>query len=719
MALKDKLDRLSQQIVAEKEIEQKAQENENLKPIRANIKKLQKEKLDLEIIKNSLDYKSQGPKDGLGMQEYAKKATDEKTKTRSQLEEIAKQNKAALEKLGVTNVDELADKEEFAEDEEVVDYKKALDQESGVQLSDTELQNRLANFGITIDEKIFSYTTASEEIGLRLKELEQELLSEKIKTPEGKEEAITQLVEEFSKNTKSLGFESSSIKRADKNNEQSFNRNEKEATYVFGLKDKPDQYGGDNLIFKFNGDKVALNNFRNAHFLPKNFSQQVDKYGLDIAEEALKINYTQKIDKVFTDPNRLLGEKLKIQNTLELANPEKKKQVLSALEKFKSKKRELFNLLQDKSEELKSQGIDFNAEYASGYGAKYDEIFKFGWHRDAQYLIDDIQSSQKLFPSRNFDKLKEVVEKRIEDLEQAKGVINQIKDKQSAEEFMYNSESEVYVGRLSRQAMKNDFEEKAKIDGDTYRDTEKISKQFSSYQEATRDLQKEIAELKKDQEQISNKLTEAIEYDVTDFDLKNKHGFNYSLSTVERMVKDIEGERKNAEQALLAIANLQIKLPPEEDMSVRGITVEIKSKDQASKTLNQDREKKEQELTEKEDELSRQKNSEPWLGKDKWRKKISSLETEVDVLKAEVKKLKDDYNKAVKETFYYAEIESLSSFSKSKQMFEKYSASGKVNEVFEPLKEKLTALSKQEVPADIQQFYAKLKDLETKLENNK
>lgn len=57
MALKDKLENLSQQIAAEKEAAKEARQNEDLKPIRANIRKLEKIKLDLEIMKNSLDFK--------------------------------------------------------------------------------------------------------------------------------------------------------------------------------------------------------------------------------------------------------------------------------------------------------------------------------------------------------------------------------------------------------------------------------------------------------------------------------------------------------------------------------------------------------------------------------------------------------------------------------------------------------------------------------------
>lgn len=718
MALKDKLGDLSQQIAVEKEAAKEAKQTEDLKPIRAHIKKLEKTKLDLEMIKNSLDFKKETPADGLGMKEYATKAKDETKKTRQQLEEIATENKEALDKLGVKDIDELANNPEFAEEEEVVAYKQAEKQEEGVQLSDAQLKKRLASFDININDENFSYETASQEISQHLEKIDSELLTEKLKTPEGREETINQLAAEFAQTTKQLEFSGMS-RKVDAEKDRGFDKNKADVYCQLSLKDKPGQYGGDNFRVEFFGDKATINDFYNLKLLPKDWQEKVDKYGEEIAAEALKKNYQQKIEGVFNDPSKLQGEAEKMRSALELINPEKRRQALKALSAFESKRSEVLRLLQKKSEELKSQGIDLSAEYASGYGSEYQQVFEFGWKMDIKSVTSFLeQGNNKLFPTYDFDKTREIAERRINELNDAIEVITNLKTEKDVHNFSYNNKSEIYVGNLAKKKFDNSFEDSARFKLPkeiNYNEEQQLAQQFSSYEEAKNYLDREIAELDKMKNKIQEKLDEVVDYRITEHNLRQEYGAYASSKSVEDMVKKIEGEKESAHQGLLAIASLQAKLPANEELKVRGITVEIPSKLQATNQLNQEKEEKVKELDEKRALLEQQKKSEPWFGKDKWRQKIQLLEQEIKELATKIAELTTKAGQESKASFQYADIQKLNSFSESKDLFDKYKAAGTSDEVFVELQKSLQVLVDKEVPVSAKLFHEKLQELEKKL----
>lgn len=460
MALKDKLERLTQKIKVEGQKKEEKERNEELSPLRTAIKKLEKEKLDLEMIKNSLDFKKENSADGLGMKEYADLTAKEAEASQKELEEISQGNEAALELIGVETVDDLAARPEFSEDEEVVIYKKAKKQETELNLSDAKLKSRLESLGIKMEDKDFSYEAASDEIDRRLEALEAELIEHKLKTPEGKEEIIDNLSKEFAKETKDIFWTGN----YDNENNPSENSYYKVSFREITERGSVGQEGF-TVDFLDNG-KTKATYGSSLRLTPKNFGNQVEKYGLEIASDALKDSYEKKLEKALTDPEAPLGKAKRLRTAIEAVSPEKRQEAEESLQSFIQKKEELLNLLQLKSEELKASGIDFNPTTAQRYGLSYKEVFAFGRGNvdmeNEQELLQKISKQNDLFPGRgayDFDKLSAAAKKRQSELEEAILVVKNISTKEEADDFLGHVRgASKSVSSFHKQALNNDYE---------------------------------------------------------------------------------------------------------------------------------------------------------------------------------------------------------------------------------------------------------------------
>ncbi len=291
MALKDKLGALTQKIETEKQVQAQEKENLDLKPIRLNIKKLDKEKKNLEIIKGSLDFKAvDNSTNNEGMQDYSLN-TEKGIKTEEdQLDSLIVEHKEALASVGIENREQLISNPDYTEEEEVVDYKKALERGEDLKISDAKLKEKLQSYGIEIDDDNFSYEAASRAVEEKLKLVTSELINEKLKTPEGREDITKDLTEEFEKNTGELQLHSSSIrdKSIDRGN-TNYNHDES-----FGI-----NLGKDSFYVERKDDKTMVNRWLNIKLVPDNFEQAKEIYGLEITELALEKAYQNKVHNAF------------------------------------------------------------------------------------------------------------------------------------------------------------------------------------------------------------------------------------------------------------------------------------------------------------------------------------------------------------------------------------------------------------------------------------
>lgn len=273
MSLENKLSQISNQIRENKENENKKLQEEKLEPVRLKIKELEKIKFQQELILGSLKLKS-GKDSGIGMREYSTKTENEFKKENIRLDELINKNHEALKTIGVENKDQLLENSNFSEDEEIINYKKSKEQKENLELSDSALKERLLSFGITIDQKNFSYDSAEKTLEEKIEQTSKELALEKAKTPEGKEELKEELIQYFNKKIPSFSFS-----KAD--NSDHYNKD-----YVLNL-------GGYDRI-EFDENRIISADIPGS-FSRGEWEKIEEKYPYDVIREAMNKVFEKKV----------------------------------------------------------------------------------------------------------------------------------------------------------------------------------------------------------------------------------------------------------------------------------------------------------------------------------------------------------------------------------------------------------------------------------------
>jgi hypothetical protein len=199
ISLVDKLAAIKQQ----KETNQKNVEDESLTPIRNQIKDLQKNAFQIDLVIGAIEEHTQQSNDekvvhGNGIKNYAKNIEQQFKDESSKIQTLTNENKSLLTEMGIETTEQLIDNPEFTTTEEVIAYKKAkTDAKELVEIDDKNLQEKLKELGVEIDPNNFSYDLTVKALKEKKEKVQDEILLEKIKTPEGKEEVIEQLSKEI------------------------------------------------------------------------------------------------------------------------------------------------------------------------------------------------------------------------------------------------------------------------------------------------------------------------------------------------------------------------------------------------------------------------------------------------------------------------------------------------------------------------------------------
>lgn len=300
MSLKEKLTVLSQNLETEKNNKEKAEEEELLKPTREKIKNLELSLRDLDLIKNSLEFKGdENQKDAIGMQDYAKNTNQNIEAKSSEINDLILENQEVLKKLGVENEEQLVSSPEFATDSEVIEYHKAKEQGEDLKISDTKLKERLMDLGVEFDAENFSYELAIPAIDKKIKETALELNQERIKTPEGKELVLDNLAKEFEEKTKKLKL--NSISERDKSIDSDLEKKQPDYSYYFETE-------RNNFSIEFKDEKKEVYNWHILKLIPDNFKDMEAAYGEEIAREALEKAYQNQINNIFSESDNHLEE---------------------------------------------------------------------------------------------------------------------------------------------------------------------------------------------------------------------------------------------------------------------------------------------------------------------------------------------------------------------------------------------------------------------------
>lgn len=713
MSLAEKISNISGAIKEEKISEMESKQNEALEPVRAKIKDLEKKKFNLEMLKNSLDYKREKNDDGLGMKEYSSQVSGAKEKHAKKLEKIIVDNPEAMEKLEVKDINDLVDNEELNKEEEIVNYKESVKENEGLQLSDEQLKKRLADLGVEMGEEDFSYELASQKIDNSLEELNNELAIEQLKTPEGRNEVINNLAEDFSASSKDIYNLS-----LEKNNQQKKGSLGEVPDYFvdINLKDKK-EYQGKKVEIEILKDQAVIPGYSGLKLLPSNFQENVDKFGLDVAQEALLLTYEGKLD------SSLVLDKLKNErNLLEAVSPKKRQEVITLFQEFDSKRQEMGNLLNRKSEELKEKNLDFDPNNPKGYKVNYSYIFSLSTDGTDNQIMRNFNEicPANSFPEYDYEQMAAIIQERVSEIEKAIKVVENINDQEGINKFLDyddddNQESVAFFAGQSHSGRVN-FSKNAnfRYGKESEKVARDLSNRFPSYEEATKYLDAEITEKENVKEKISKTLSEALKYEYLESQLVNS-AYGKNIYELDRSVKDIETEKKDAESFLLAIADIELKIPKDEDLEVSGEFITSITKQNKYKELKIELDNKLNIKHKAKDKLNEQERSEPFFGKSKWRDKNIESEKEIAKLEDELKELKQKYDEAVKESGYNINVSKIYSYGKANDLFKKNNKSGKSDEIFKELKEELTKLSTQKLPEDVAHIYEELKSLSKKI----
>ncbi|MBI2635168.1 MAG: hypothetical protein HYW79_01335 [Parcubacteria group bacterium] len=698
MSLQEKLSKISQNLQETKaETEKKSQEKE-LEPIRSRIKELENQKNQLDLVKGSLELKS-GEKTGKGMKEYSKETEEQAKKESTRLDTLIDKNKDALQTMGVENKDQLVENQEFAEEPEVVSYKKAKEETADLKMADSSLKEKLKTLGVNTDEENFSYDSAEKALTEKIQSVEGELLQEKLKTPEGKEEAIEVLSKNLEKNIAQVIF----------------SKDGKTGAEVLSLN------RGDSKI-TISGEKTKFEGWRNAKLLPDEMSVLEKTYGAEVVKEAIRKAYENKIQASFDESDKESKNIDKaLKEDLERASPEKGSEANKAFREFQNLANIFKTTLKEKAEELKAKGVDFNPNYVQNYGGDYEKYAMLGEYDTDNQLVEQTMRNSQTYPPRlNFDALKEYTEKRIEQIKELTEDIKKLETQDDINKFTRGENSG--IGKAHKNILYTKFDgvkrpqyyaneqswEQTKVKG---------LMQFKSYEEAKTYFEKKSLERETTKQKLVQNLETGIEAQQKSKELRKEietQNFGGGINDVENEVSRIEKNKQEALTLMSELIKLESELPNEE-VILNGSEIKVPSVGKQLEQLRKDRETEEQNLKNLKQKISNHESNKPKLfGKDKWEKDLTEFRQEQKDLEEKIRKMSnEDYSALSKKytfripTQQYSAVEKLVSEQKYVQ--------GNSKEIFNNLRTQLNEVISRKAPESVITLNKEYKDLEKKL----
>lgn len=734
MSLKEKLSSLSKNLEEENSKEEKLKADKQLEPVRANIKTLEAIRWDLDLLKGSLDFKaSDKSEESALMQDYAKQTSKKIEMSTNELDSLISENKEALMKLGVENREQLAVHPEFANDEEVINYKGSLDQGEGLKMSDAKLKERLTNLGVEFNIENFSYESASQAIEKKIANIDGELIQERLKTPEGREMTINSLAEEFKKNTGKMELNSSSV--GDKLTEPVYGKladryynNKSDSSYDFGTE-------RDNFRINFKDEKASVNNWSRLKLIPDNFEDTEVTYGKDITQQALEKTYKDKVHNSFVQWDERGDKAISLKEQIKAVSPEENNKAREKMHEAIKKLNEILLLLQKKSDELKEKGIELNPEYYHGYGPYKEIICLNDSVSAAKYINENLNDNFP--PHYDATKLQEASSKLIGWTEKFAEVINNLETKEDVDNFLLHkknlgatfnkkSEKEESVGEsfhghfLSCQLETQKYEFELK--GNKYGAVSKLIDKCKTYQQAEDYLNKIIDQNVAGEKRVSETIIDTIKAHLKLRELETEikqEKIGERIYDLERKIEKIAVDKEGAIKAMGKIESLQSELSREPELSKENLILSdshliIPSIKKEYDDLRENKPLKQKEWENKKTERERQEETKPGLfGKEKWQKKLDLLKGEEASAEIEYRALdKQDQNSLYYKAYRLIDSDSYTTIGK---IVQSHKAQGNASEIFNSLREELTKVIDTTLPPKILQDYAEYKALVEKI----
>jgi len=698
MSLDKKLGSISQNLELEKKNKEKKEEEERLKPIREKVEFLSRHKQVLEIIKNSLELKSDKNKgQGLGMEEYSEQTTKKVKSETAQLDQVMTRHQEALKSVGVGSREGLISHPDFAEEEEVIAYKKAVEQDEGLKMSDADLQTRLKKVGVDFNLENFSYSEANRAVTEKLQAVDQELRQEKLKTPEGREEVLEEVAKKLETATPRIEF-------------SLFDRGRDSGITI------DNDY---NPNIRLSGEKAKFSDWHRPNLIPGDFDKLITQYGEELTREGLRKAYRSKVEKAVSAFDIKNENAVSLRQQLEVNRAEVVK-ARQMLQEFIHRKEECQRLLTGKAEELKKKNIKFSPEHASGYGNDYNNLLELSSGRTADDLQRELWDDEKFPPEYDFKKIQERVQSRLDSLKEFAAAVNDIQSQEDADNLSRGQKSptsSLHTNQLNLRWPETKFKFKT-ADGYDSKFLNDFIHEHKTYSAAGKFLGDRVGALTRATEKISETLDLGLQTQLKEreFDKAAREaGLGSSQpSSFESQVNRIEKDGKDAQKLLEEIKTLQLTLPQTEELSLANSYIHVPSIEAELKTLAQETSQAEQNLQDLERKVERHQAKEPKLfGKDKWQAELDSLDSQKTELKEKIRKMKsEDYNTLYRKSVIYIPTER---YSHAEGILKEYKARGKAAEIFIGLEKDLAELIDRKVPPVLTKLYEEFRALENQL----
>jgi len=690
-SLREKLAEKTRAFNEEQLVAERSKAEAELAPIRQKINKLEKRQQKLEILKNSLIAKTnKAAGDGPGMSEYAQQVLHRGKTEAERVDELMVENRAALAEMGIKDLGDLVARQEFAESDEVLNYQEAQRNLKDLKQSDEALWQEFNKLAITPLNQETSYEQIAIALQAELEVVEREIISEKIKTPEGRQEVILSLAEKISQQLPKFSFD-------------------RDASKNYFLNDWGNHYHR-NVYFNNNQRKGDIN-WKTEKIIPNKLTEIIELAGPDLSLEAIKTAYSQQLEqeiKKFDDQHekwRFLNEQISTDQEILNSLPEQLREFSKLQERTRAE-------LLKKSEEFKESKIDFNSDRVTGYGTNYQYFIEI--QKDWSELITEEAKNTNLFPKIQPTKLQDYLSKSSLNLEDFIKDIKKLSSEADVKSFLKDEKKGI------RLIHHNHYDAERLLRGSQDNLYSKFNETFPNIKtltEAKEIISRAISEQNNAKIKILDGIMTAVSLQLKKRELDaaiDRLGIDsYAKQDVGHYLSNLEKDKQSAQRALLAVKEAMRVLPKDKELILNNHRIVVPAVEAARNSLNEYLTVLLDNLRLTKKQLEEHQQKKPKLfGLKTWENKLNQILNDKKTNENALSDQKEKIASCQKQCQYYIDNEE---YSRVNYLFKDLKAQGTSEEIFTGLINELQTVINQEVPIEINKLYQEYSELEKRL----
>jgi len=431
---------------------------------------------------------------------------------------------------------------------------------------------------------------------------------------------------------------------------------------------------------------------------------------------------------------------LEVQEQIKSLSPEQVQATRKKYDEFKIAQQEFRKALQDKAQEFKQKGLEFNSEHASGYGMTYERFItltEYDGHGDRngqqeELLLGALHYSGAFPPKIDFSETEKLLVSRVDSIKEYTQAIKSLENTddvynmnslKGATTKAHNSAMDYrqlptfFLQVKGEQKTGEELIKSLGIEGTSVLDVQrKLSEKIQDIQ-GQENIVRELSEIEIEKALHNAETLDTFE-DLRYDDLqKQKEGFE--RGKVKATNAHIEAMKLNAQYH----GNLNDTLGFHErfGLEFKGMFDNIEQKrKERDDTISQ----LEETIKSKKSEWGIESKKNPWIGKEKHKKMLSDLKTEYEKLEKDLRNKKSekipDSNDASPKIFSY--FEALGDYSGGRALQEEFIERNRdkinegitLSELFDIMKQEAQEKMDKEFPSEKQAALDKTEDLQKK-----